>query len=112
MRVRQASRRSLQPQDHAAQRVTSSTARLPIGNDNGGYGYLKEYPHQSKLDNYAKDQRNKVWRPSFPAYALLRQCSKNRRHRNVGLYEHVEQINVPNDPQSFKNVKVGRSAKS
>jgi hypothetical protein len=51
-----------------------STARLPIGNDNGGY--LKEYPHQSKLDNYAKDQRNKF---GDQASQLMPLCANARK---------------------------------
>jgi hypothetical protein len=64
---------------------------MPIGNDNGGY--LKEYPHQSKLDNYAKDQRNKVWRQGR---ALLAPGSADRiRHVASllgGLHHHYCRI--------------------
>jgi hypothetical protein len=61
--------------------------------------YFEKEPYQSELHNYAEDQGNKIRRPSFPTYAPLRQFSKDRRDRNVGLDQRVQQINVPNDLQ-------------
>jgi UDPglucose 6-dehydrogenase len=53
--------------DQRSSRAIISTVRR-----NYKGSYFEKEPHQSELHNYAEDQGNKIWRPSFPTYPPLR----------------------------------------